>query len=439
MKKISILICGILLAGVVFAQDEMNFEEQTNQRLSILEEKSSTNKLQFSGYIQFDTKYTQGLEKELDTWNYDIRRARLKSVYSAPYGKATLELNIAPFSIASSSTPSKFSGVSLKNAFIQSYIPGYEYISLTAGIFDRPFGYELSYSSSTMETAERSMSCQALLPGEQDLGAKITLSGVPGTFLSRFTLDAGLFAGNGLAVDAPASVNSNKKHFIGRLAYKQNFELFSLSAGVSYYNGDYVVNGDFSSTRGALAFWNDDAKKYVTDSTVNSTKREYFGVDIQLFAHTEIGSTTVRAELYTGQQPTAGGWGNWRSNADGTINNNATNRVYNFTGWYVLLAQDIWTTPHSIVLRYDMFNPNTKIKSNDIKNNYDLNRTALSLGYMYRASANLRISLCYDIINNEKTSKIDGIDITTNKYEVANDYSKDRRDNVLTLRLQYKF
>ena len=439
-KKITILFGGLLLGIATFAQDQTTFEEQTKQRLSILEDKSSANKLQLSGYIQFDTKYTQNSDnilnsegfidwdktKNLDTWVDDIRRARLKGVYSAPYGKATLEFNISPFSIGSS----KVSGVSLKNAFIQTYIPSYEFISLTTGVFERPFGYELSYSSSTMETAERSIACQALLPGEQDLGAKLTLTGKSG-FLTRFTLDAGLFTGNGLSSDGPTNVHSNKKHFIGRLAYKQHFDKFSLSGGISYYNGDYFVKGDLGTGKGTLAFWDNDAKKYLQtingSDTVFSTKRKYFGADVQAFAHTEIGSTSFRAELYTGQQPTTGGWGNWRSNSDGTVNNNGDNKVYNFTGFYVLLVQDIWTTKHSLVFRYDMFDPNTKVKGDEIKSKDDLNKSVLSIGYLYRASVNLRILIDYDIVSNETSKEIKGWK------------KNDRRDNILTLRLQYKF
>ena len=44
-----------------------------------------------------------------------------------------------------------------------------------AGVFNRPFGHEIGYSTSGLESPERATIIQYFFPDERDLGAMLTL------------------------------------------------------------------------------------------------------------------------------------------------------------------------------------------------------------------------------------------------------------------------
>ncbi len=64
-------------------------------------------------------------------------------------------------------------GVTVKDAYVLVTEPWTQSLGFQMGIFDRPFGYEISYSSSSRESPERSRMYQTLFPGERELGAKL--------------------------------------------------------------------------------------------------------------------------------------------------------------------------------------------------------------------------------------------------------------------------
>jgi hypothetical protein len=111
----------------------------------------------------------------------------------------------------------------------------------------------------------------------------------------------------------------------------------------------------------------------------------------------------------------------------------------NFSGYYVMLAQRILQTKHEIVAKYDVYDPNTKVKGNDIGNGNktgaaDISFTTIGLGWNYYASANFKLTVYYDMVKNETSSSY-----KTDKPNGINDYRKDLKDNVLTIRAQYRF
>ena len=99
---------------------------------------------------------------------------------------------------------------------------------------------------------------------------------------------------------------------------------------------------------------------------------------------------------------------------------------------FLLLVQDIGTSPFSAVLKYDVYDPNTKLKGNEIgtDNSFtsktDLAQSTLGIGGLYRFNKHIRVQAYYEFNFNEKSDFVKG-------------YEKDRKDNVLTVRLQYKF
>lgn len=58
--------------------------------------------------------------------------------------------------------------------------------------------------------------------------------------------------------------------------------------------------------------------------------------------------------------------------------------------------------------------------------------STLGIGLNYRLSSNVKFMAYYDIVTNETTSNL--VDASTLK-----DLSRDRKDNVFTFRVQYKF
>ena len=91
-------------------------------------------------------------------------------------------------------------------------------IALTAGMFARPFGYEINLSSSDRESPERGRMSQVLMKSERDLGmmGTLDLQNHSGAW-KLFKADFGLF--NGLGITASGHFD-NHKDLIGRLAVK---------------------------------------------------------------------------------------------------------------------------------------------------------------------------------------------------------------------------
>jgi hypothetical protein len=115
-----------------------------------------------------------------------------------------------------------------------------------------------------------------------------------------------------------------------------------------------------------------------------------------------------------------------------TSPNTADVYVRSFNGMYAYFIQRIAKTKHEISVKYEWYDPNTKVKGNDIAgstsnalSSADIKYTQLGFTYLYYFDANVKFMANYNIITNEST-KLAG-------------YTKDLKDNVLTLRVQYRF
>jgi phosphate-selective porin len=97
----------------------------------------------------------------------------------------------------------------------------------------------------------------------------------------------------------------------------------------------------------------------------------------------------------------------------------------------VLFAQNIGKSKHQIAAKYEWYDPNTKVKNTDIgisangTKKGDIAYTNLGFGWNYNYDDNLKFTAFYDMSLNEKTA--------------LKGYTEDIKDNVLTLRIQYKF
>jgi len=442
-RKILTISAFFLIAGLLKAQDTSAISARVSELSDAL---SSTNetiaemkstldalkKIKLSGYIQAQFQATNGsggwngsstsaptavgsysggaFPKDVSS-RFSVRRGRLKATYDNELTQYVIQIDVTQ------------SGVSIKDAYVKLTEPWKKWISLTAGVFDRPFGFEISYSSSNRESPERSRMFQILFPGERDLGMKIEINPTTGT-LSVFNLKAGLFNGTGIANEV-----DNKKDFIGRLGVSLPFDDINLAidGGFSLYSGAVRSNSKYIYSK----IFNVDS------STSNIGKyfdRTYYGLDVQLYYDIPvIGGFSIRGEVIKGQQP--------GTQASSSFYNPGTTSTplfkRNFLGYYLCYVQNIGLK-NQFVLKYDVYEPNIDGSSKNIgvSGNYmglgDIKFTTLGVGWIYHWDANIKFTTYYEIVTNDEVNQ--GTTSTT-----FAPYKTDIKDNVFTFRIQYKF
>lgn len=421
MKKNILILAVLFTPTVAFAQQHQEGaapEETLEQKIQTVEQVvSNLQKLKVSGYIQNQYQWgeqnaslkvggeNENPDKSFNRWG--IRRGRIKFTYDEKLTSGVFQLDITE------------RGVVLKDLYFRVKDPWLGSSSLTAGVFDRPFGYEIGYSSSRRESPERSTIVQLLFPDMRDLGVSITLQPAEKSPLHFLKLEAGLFAGNGIKRDT-----DSKKDFIGHLS--SNIKVTNTiqwGLGVSYYKG-YVYQGTenvYTVNNKAFTINNDGS------NVGEFAHREYFGMDSQLKIKSAAGITQLRGEYLFGTQP-----GTQESSRSPNSSNLIVADTYirNFEGGYIMLVQDVGKNPFSLVVKYDWYNPNIKVSGNEIGLNdtgkADIAYNSLGVGFLWDLHRALRLQVYYDIVTNETTENLP-------------DFASDRRDNQFTLRLQYKF
>lgn len=414
------LIC---LAGTSLSLGAQQRSEQTNEvaslakRISALEQKAKNNEgLKISGYVQMyyqtgeqDAKLSVGAKQEDSNQSYSrigIRRGRAKISYSKGIATGVLQLDMTE------------RGVGVKDVYLKVALPFLGQSSLQAGIFDRPFGHEISYSSSRRESPERSLITPSLFPNERDLGVMLSLSGKKGSPWQAIRLDAGLFAGQGIKTDVDSRLD-----FIGRLSGKHKFSS-SVEAGLGtslYYGSVYQTTSQLYRMQDSR-FVLEDKPEHIGAYA----RRSYLGIDAQITWRNPLGRTEFRGEFITGEQPSSA---TSNKSPNGSLQTTAM-YLRPISGGYALLTQGIGRTPLTLFTRYDWYDPNTKVSGNEVgtagTTEADLSYRTLGLGAMYQFSDALRLTLYGEQVWNEKTSQLAK-------------FAGDRKDNRLTLALLYKF
>ena len=319
-------------------------------------------------------------------------------------------------------------GVFIRDFWGRLFENRYQLFSVTAGMFARPFSYELNLSSGDRESPERGRMSQLLMKTERDLGAMISFEPRRKDHpLHYLKIDAGFFNGQGLP--ATADFDSHKD-LITRIALKP-FPLSKkilFSTGISYLDGGFLQNTKYVFTVND----NGSGKTFTIDSSLaNAGKiapRKYYGTDAQLKIKNKAGYTELRAEFITGTQTA-------------TLNSSETPAVLlagnegyytrKFNGAYFYLLQNIFNTHHQLAVKYDWYDPNTSVKGNDIGkagtnlNAADIKFSTLGFGYIHYVNENLKLVLWYEKVTNEKTQ--------------LNGFTTDVKDDVFTCRLQFRF
>jgi hypothetical protein len=282
------------------------------------------------------------------------------------------------------------------------------------------------------------------------LGGKLTIQAPKTSPWNFLRLDMGFFDGNGTNVET-----DKYKDFIGHLSATKTSanERFKWGLGASYYNGGFATTTTNYYSMKKVG----DVQAFTAESVKKGdiAKREYLGADLQLSYDWALGITQVRAEYLTGTQPgisssssslTAANV-NSVSTANTTTGKittaNVGNDVYSrkFNGYYVYLIQNIMQTPLQAVVKYDVYDPNSDVAGNNIgktvsggvaTGSTDVKYSTLGVGLNYRWNSNVKIMGYYDFVKNETSSLLKAS-------STLSDLSKDRKDNVFTLRIQYKF
>jgi hypothetical protein len=445
MRTASLAFCLLLVSTGLSAQETASrdtalaklaerIEELQGQldglNESYLESKTTVDglkKIKITGYIQsqFQTADGDGIASFAGGnfpagvhSRFQLRRGRVKVNYDNDITQYVLQIDVTQ------------NGVGIKDAYASIKEPWLKTFSFTGGIFDRPFGFEISYSSSSRETPERSRLFQTLFPGERELGAKLEITPPEGSPLSIFNVKFGVLNG----VLNTANENDNYKDLLGRAGFQLPFteQNLAIDGGVSVYSGKVRSN-----SRASYSI-NTGTKNYAVDSAVTNLggyfDRSYLGADVQVYYDLPVlGGLSLRGEFISGKQPGTSASGQFYN--PGTTVTPIYNR--NFAGWYINCVQNIGLQ-HQFVLKYDEYDPNTDVEGADVGvagkslNATDVKYSTLGIGWIYHWDANVKLVLYYDMVSNEKVNA----SATTASLLP---FKEDLKDNVLTVRMQYKF
>jgi hypothetical protein len=441
---ITLLSIGVLPA---IAQTTEEADTMPGAVSRIYQELEILRRIKVSGYIQAQFQYADSSgEKSFNGGDFpagvdkrmSVRRGRVKFQYDAPANDKGFSTSqyVLQFDVTER-------GLTIKDAYLKLTDPWSGWFSLTAGMQNRPFGYEIGYSSSLRESPERGRMSQIIFPNERDLGGMITIQGPKTSNWNWLKLEAGMFNGTGApGAGANTSDFDKFKDFIGRIGISKSnkAENIKYGLGASYYMGGYRIDSVSVYKAGTDTSGND---AFVIDSKAvdnfnggligsrNHSERTYAGVDAQFSVDWAPGLTTLRAEYITGDQP---------GTASSTTSPSAavTSDIYirKFDGAYFYFLQNILRTPLQFIFKYDWYDPNTDVEGDALGKTVaagskmfgvaDVKYETIGVGLSYRWDSYVKITAYYDNVKNETSTNLSG-------------YTNDLKDDVFTLRLQVKF
>ncbi|GAA4210838.1 hypothetical protein GCM10022289_38850 [Pedobacter jeongneungensis] len=435
-KKVNFLIIAffLLFSSISYAQRTINdvMDSTTVNHLLIISKKYGS--LSFSGYLQpqFQMAQSNGTQAEYQGGNFGeftnnrfrLRRGRLRADYML------LTDDGAPSTYFVLQFDGTEQGVAVRDFWGRYYENKWKILAVTLGLSGRPFGNELQLSSSVREAPERGRMSQILMKTERDLGVTFTLNPRwKDATLKNIVLDFGIYNGQGLA--GPAEFD-NSKDFIFRLSHKTYaFNNFTIAGGISTLQGGLNHRLPVSYKMDKI----NDQWNMVKDSsaaTINKVApRRYYGADIQLATKTKSWKSELRAEVVSGLQ--TGTSTNSTTPGSYPVDNKSIALPYytrTFNGAYLTFVQTLNSTDNQIILKYDWYDPNSKVKGMDISSAKglspaDVRFDTFGFGFLHHFNTHFKAVLYYDIIRNEATQ--------------IQDYTADRKDNVLTLRTQFYF
>lgn len=392
------------------------YEERFSALESVVNELS---KIKVSGYIQaqyemYDSWASDGSQHGIPVTgsayednSFYIRRARVKFTYKPVDGvNFVLQPNF------------EVHQVTLKDAYVQLNDRWLNTFSLWVGQFNRPT-YEIEYSSASREFAERTLMTRTLYPTERDQGAKleadfVTKYNVP--LKLQFAVLNGNF-GEGALANQAKDVD-NGKDVMARGVYSLKFPSKGLGIdfGAHTYLGKTTVIALDSNP--ANNIFKDVNNNLFTPAVGDQFKKELFGAEMQLY-YDFLGGLSLKSEYIRGTYS-----GTIHTAQVNTLFN--ANKIRNVEGYYLSLVKNVGKV-NEVSLRYDVFDPNTKLSGNNVTTKDDLRYHNWTFAWQYYFNDYIKVMACYVLPLNEKS------------LNAGADYKKDKHDNIFTLRLQARF
>ncbi|MES2458386.1 MAG: porin [Bacteroidota bacterium] len=343
-----------------------------------------------------------------------IRRGRLKIDRADKYSSIVFQIDATQ------------NGIQLMDAFIQFHQPNSKALIFTAGLFNRPFGYAIVYSSGYRDFPERPRMSQILMPRERDIGAMISLK--PKNKFKFINADLAVINGSGYN----ARDYDSKKDIIGNIAFKFDSlagKKLHLGFGGSFYKGSVRSETDsyFSYSNGGYT------KNTSPDHVGWNAGRKYYGTNAQIQYDNSFGATVFKAEYIEGVQPGVAASSSVNGpTASTSFSAQPTTDLYlrSFRGYYLWLTQRIAKTKFTAIAGYDVYDPNREIDEAEIgiaanTTAGDVKFSTFGYGFTYTINPRLKLTVYNERVVNHATS--------------LPQYAEDLKDDVFTSRLQYRW
>lgn len=378
-----------------------------------------------TGYLQ--TQYQRAQSEGINSFSggdfsknskdrFMIRRGRLKIDRADKYSSIVFQIDATQ------------NGVALMDAFIQLHQPDSKALLFTAGLFNRPFGHSIVYSSGYRDFPERARVFQTLMPRERDLGAMITFRPEQKMF-NFLTAELAVINGSGYS----ARDYDSKKDIVGNLGFKFDSlanKKLHIGFGGSIYKGSVRNDTEnyYSSTAGGFV------KNSSPDNVGWNAKRNYYGGNLQLQYDNTFGSTLFKAEYVGGTQPGVASSSSISGPlASQSFSTQPATDLYlrQFSGYYLWLSQRIAKSRFTALVAYDSYDPNSDIKESEIgvmNSNTtagDIKFNTLGYGMTCQINGRMKLTVYNEHVLNDNTQ--------------LTGYTDDLKDDVFTMRLQYRW
>ncbi|SMC60225.1 porin family protein [Pedobacter africanus] len=405
---------GLLLLCAVFTFAQSNNAPSTYD----------THEIAITGYLQ--TQYQRAQSAGILSFSggdfaknskdrFMIRRGRLKIDRADKYSSIVFQIDATQ------------NGVQLMDAFIQLHRPTSKALLFTAGLFNRPFGHSIVYSSGYRDFPERARVFQTLMPRERDLGAMLTFR--PDGKFHFLTAEVAVINGSGHS----ARDYDSKKDIVGNLGFKFDSlanKKLHIGFGGSIYQGSVRSDTESYFSSNSSGFVKNTSPDYVDWNA----KRNYYGGNLQLQYDNTFGTTLFKAEYIAGTQPGVAS----SSSITGPVASQsfaaqpATDLYLRpFSGYYLWLTQQIAKSRFTALLAYDSYDPNSDLKETQIgapgsnTTAGDIKFNTLGYGMACLINSRMKLTVYNEHVVNDPT-------------QLAG-YLEDLKDDVFTVRLQYRW
>ncbi|HEX7451225.1 MAG TPA: porin [Polyangiaceae bacterium] len=377
-----------------------------------------------SGYIQAQYEFHQDSEDQLQQGGvllnqnrFLLRRTRLKLLRDWQYGGLMVELD---------ANTVKGAAIGLQHAEVSLAYRNQDYsplVQVTFGLFDNPFGREVTESPRDRPFMERSLASRGFFPAEPDLGLRI--SGQAAWFRYSVAVVNGQPLGDrtGFALQDPNA----HKDVLGRVGVDATpSAALRVIGGVSVLNGmgfhpgtdatkNTVIWRDNISEDGLVTLPELNGVSGVAAQPAQNFKRWLLGADLGFDVRSKLGVTHLYGEVSLG------------SNMDRNLfiaDPVTTGLDARELGWYLAAYHECSEGPIA-GFRVDQYNPNSDVADARAGKLIPLTETVTTYAPLvgFQVPHKARLVAEWDIIHDAMARNTLGVPV-------------DKKNNIVTIRLQ---